>query len=134
MPVIKFTQDNIITNTSGIPELRIRRRDYFSLNSDAVEATGIKPGDKVTVYCEITTDCANRETAQWYLVHDPKGFDVKEISNRKSVRFGSQRLARKILDANNLPEISYSVQIAKKQTRLEDGTKGWCLIMSSAKI
>jgi len=68
----------------------------------------------------------------WYLVKDPDGFELKGKDNRNHLIFHCNKLANLVLNANSLPEKTYSIKIAQKSTKLEDGTIGWCLLMGSA--
>lgn len=132
MTLTKFNNITLATKQTGIPALKIHRKDAFCLNWEGVALTGFKAGDKVSIIKQESQNGPYKET-EWYLVKDDDGFELKGKDYRKHLVFSCNKLANVVLNANSLPEKVYSVKIAPKSTKLEDGTIGWCLLMGSAK-
>lgn len=131
MTLIKYNKTTLANKPTGIPALKIHRKDAFCLNWEGVEITGFKAGDKVSIVNQISKD-GTYESSEWYLVRDEDGYELKGKPDRHHLIFFNNKMARLVLDKNDLPETVYSIKIAPQPTTLEDGTIGWCLLMSSA--
>lgn len=132
MTLIKYNPETLRKIPTDAPALKIHRTDAFCLNWKLVEITGFAAGEKVSIANQVSKE-GMHEHSEWFLVKDADGYELKQKLNRKHMTFHCNKLARLVLDKNDLPDKCYSFRIANKLTILEDGTKGWCLIISSTK-
>jgi len=130
MTLIKYNKTLVESKPAGVAALKIHRKDAFCLNWQGVELTGFQAGDKVCIVNQITKD-GPYENSEWYLVKDADGYELKGKPNRHHLLFFNNKMARMVLDKNNLPGDVYSFKIANTPTILEDVTKGWCLLFNS---
>lgn len=107
------------------------RNGSFSLNKSAMELTGFKTGDFVSL--------VNDEDApdDWYIVKDPKGFMLKSKENSKgepgTLIFRCTALATIVVSSLKLPEASsYSILMAGQPTKIDKNTY-WGVLMISAR-
>lgn len=132
MPVIKYNTKTKIKRPYIKPQIRISRKDSFTINQNALDVLGFNEGDRVGIV-HYKNDDGFIKTSEFFLVHDPEGYVLKTRKHRSYLTFINNRLAGTILNALALFEQSYSFEVAKKPSILEDGTKGWCILTATAK-
>lgn len=126
MTLIKYNRTTSASKLTGTPTLRVSRTDGFTLNVDAIQLTGVKPGDTVSLFRQITGEV--HKQSEWYLVKDPFGYNIRQRKDKNYYVFSSKPIAKIILETFEVERPSYSFRLATKPTILEDGTEGWCLL------
>lgn len=97
---------------SRAAKICFRKAGVISLNPNACEIIGIKPGDKISM----AQDQENPK--DWYVFRDSgHGFPARKAYNNDGVIFNHKTLVRKFCEANSLKlDKSYQFLIAGQKT------------------
>lgn len=103
------------------PTIRFDAHNGIYFSKTLAKSIGLESGGFISFKKQIT----GKDTDDWYICLDPKGFEV-----RGSLTMHNKAMAKLFLKENKIEEKSRSFVVSESLTELEDGTKGYCIIIT----
>lgn len=129
MKLLKFNTTNVRQVQKGTSTLRIVRTGQNSISAFAANKIGFMPGDRIAMVQD------EEEPADWYLMRDPEGFELRQPNGAKSLHFSNAAMSNSFLDALRIDGESVSFKlVTEKQVKGKEKYELYPIITASAEI